>query len=53
MAKNPDKFTHHNVPDAEIAEIKKETELEGEFDLTIKSNGNGTSELTFTRKKPS
>ena len=52
MAKLPDKFTHHNVPDAELPDIKAETAAEGKFDLTIKSNGDGTSEVTYTRKKP-
>ncbi len=52
MPELPNKFTHHNVPDADIPEIKAETEEEDEFDLVITSNGDGTSDLTFTRKNP-
>jgi hypothetical protein len=53
MAKLPDVFIQPNVPASEIPAIEQETADEGEFDLTKKSNGDGTFDLTFTRKKSS
>lgn len=49
----PDVFIVPDVPASELPAMRQETEAEGIFTLTESDNGDGTFDVTFTRKTPS